>query len=220
MDFRELYKDYVDPATGLLYSPMPSHLMYPFLERVRHVGELLDEAERLRLRRIINNRLKIQSSRKSDWVFLTVNFDPSKSFTECFKAAQKLGKRKIWEWSCWVHEQRSPEGGRAGEGHHIHLLAKIKQQTASAKTRAKSTVCTVCAVENSAIFNWKYIPEQYLFDKYQYMVGSKALEKQAKQSVDKSWREKNNISPIYHNGPVPVEVIEAEAAKSAEAESI
>lgn len=205
MDPRTLYKDYVDPATGLLYTPMPSHMEDRFLKHVCVVSELLDEAERTRCKQHINSRLKIKSSRKTDWVFLTVNFDPSKSFAECFKAAQKLGNRRIWEWSCWVHEQRGETPATAGEGHHVHLLAKIKSATASAKSRSKSTVCHVCAVENSAIFNWKYIPEEYLSDKYQYITGAKAIEKQVKQSVDQLWREKNNILSIYSYGKIPDE---------------
>ncbi|WP_196333235.1 hypothetical protein [Cronobacter sakazakii] len=158
------------------------------------------------LKQQISQSLKCKSLGRTDYVFLTINFDPSKPFDACFRAANKLGNRKIWEWAHWVHEQRGETPETAGNGHHVHMVAKIA--AVNAKTRSKATVCSVCSVNNSAIFNWKYIPEEYVEDKIAYITGEKALEKQAKQVIDKLWRIDNNISPIYHNAK------EADEAKS------
>jgi len=179
------------------YDPTSSIAPYSLADVLAPIGPIIEEVERTKLKQSISLNLKVRSIRKTDYVFLTINMDPSKGFTECFKAAQKLGNRKIWEWSTWVHEQRGDTAETAGQGHHVHMLAKIADN--SAKTRAKSTVCHVCDVKNSSIFNFKYIPSEYILDKLQYITQSKALEKQTKQVFDKSWRSKNNISAIYYN---------------------
>jgi hypothetical protein len=210
VDFRKLYARFVDPTTGLLFAPMPSHLLADFHSHCVMVTRELEEVERKRVATTLRKSLSVPSSRKTDYVFLTINFDPSKAFKDCFKAAQKLGNRSIWEWSCWVHEQRGETAATAGTGHHVHLLAKVSSQsTASPKTRAKTTVAPYCDVKNSAIFNWKYIPLEYIHDKFLYMTAPKALEKQVKQIHDKVWRSRNNISAIYYNnGPEAEKAIE------------
>ncbi|AXQ65437.1 MAG: putative replication initiation protein [Circular genetic element sp.] len=174
---------------------------YELAEVLAPIHRLFEEVERTRAKQSISRALKVKSSRRTDYVFLTVNFDPSKAFEECFKAAQKLGNRKIWEWSHWVHEQRGETTETAGNGHHLHLVAKVAAQ--NAKTRAKTTVCHVCQVSNSAVFHWKYIPEEYVQDKLLYITEPKALEKQAKQVIDKTWRKANNILSLYTNGVPP-----------------
>lgn len=193
MDYQQLYKQFL-AADGTIN---PKCNPEQFHKHVIAITTILEEVERTMMKQQISRALKCKALGKTNYVFLTVNFDPSKAFEECFKAAQKLGNRKIWEWSHWVHEQRGETEETAGHGHHVHLVAKIAD--ANAKTRAKTTVCHVCQVKNSAIFHWKYIPEEYIDDKIKYITEPKALEKQTKQLIDKQWRLANNISPIYHN---------------------
>jgi len=195
MDFKKYYKEFLAPC-GTCIDPKCNPIS--FYERVLFITQSIEDVERTKLKQDISQALKCKSLGKTDYVFLTVNFDPSKSFEDCFKAAQKLGTRKIWEWSQWVHEQRGETSEAAGNGHHIHLVAKLAAQ--NAKTRAKTTVCHVCQVSNSAIFHWVYIPEEYVEDKLSYITEAKALEKQAKQTIDKEWRVANKISPLYTNG--------------------
>jgi len=203
VDFRKLYARFIDPTTDLLFDPMPSQLLADFHRHCITVTRELEDLERKQIAATLRKSLPVASSRKTDYVFLTINFDPSKAFKDCFKAAQKLGNRSIWEWSCWVHEQRGDSPDTAGTGHHVHLLAKVSTlSTASPKTRAKTTVAPYCDVRNSAIFNWKYIPWEYVHDKYLYMTAPKALEKQVKQAHDKLWRSRNKISSIYYNDAV------------------
>ena len=200
LDFHKLYAPYI--SDGRLKRMKP-HEEQQFLEHVTRVTTILEEVERTMLKQQISQSLKCKSSRKTEWVFLTVNFDPSKAFEECFATGNKLGNRKIWEWSYWVHEQRSEEAATAGSGHHMHLLAKISPKCVNAKTRAKAACCQVCQVSNSAIWHWRYIPEDYVLDKLAYITEPKALEKQAKQVIDKMWREANNILSLYENGIPP-----------------
>ena len=204
---QETFREFIDPSTSLTWDPMPNHLVQPFHERCVMVEAVKQEVERTKLKQRLTRNLALTARGKTDYVWLTVNFDPSKSFKDCFKAGQKLGFRNIWEWSTWAHEQRSETEEEAGSGHHMHLLARIKAP--NAKTRAKSTVCTVCDVRNSAIYHWKYIPQEYIPDKLAYITSHKALEKQGKQRIDTIWRHENNISPVYYNGQVPQEGCEA-----------
>lgn len=189
------------------HDPSSDTTTYELAELLAPIYKVIEEVERSRIKASVSRQLKVKPLGKTDYVFLTVNFDPSKSFEECFKAGQKLGNRKIWEWALWAHEQRSETIEQAGNGHHMHLIAKIA--AINAKTRAKSTVCTVCSVANSAIFNWKYIPEEYVGDKVEYITMDKALEKQQKQQIDSHWRELFNISPIYYNGKTSYETWKA-----------
>ena len=210
MDYKTLYDPFIDPATGLIKELPPSD-QRDFLEHVTLVTETIKEVERRQLKAAVARSLNVKPLGKTDYAFITVNFDPSKAFDECFKAAQKLAKRNIFEWSTWAHEQRGTTPDQAGTGHHVHILAKLSAP--NAKTRAKSTVAHVCEVKNSAIFNWKYIPQEYINDKYEYITQSKALEKQAKQAIDKLWRSENKISTIYHNACQP-SLFEASSSSS------
>jgi hypothetical protein len=200
MDFKTLYDPFIDPATGEIKDLSPQEER-DFLERVVLVTEAITEVERKKLKAVVARSLNVKPQGKTEYVFLTVNFDPSKAFAECFKAAQKLAKRNIFEWSTWAHEQRGTTPETAGNGHHVHILAKLAHT--NAKTRAKTTVCTVCDTKNSAIFNWKYIPAEYVNDKYEYITLGKALEKQAKQVIDKVWRSDNSLLDVYHNACSP-----------------
>ncbi len=195
MDYHKYYKEFLTPC-GTRINPSCNQDF--FFKKVITITQVLEEVERTMLKQQISQSLKCKSLGKTDYVFLTVNFDPSKSFEDCFKAGQKLGNRKIWEWAHWVHEQRGETEDTAGNGHHLHLVAKLAAQ--NAKTRAKTTVCHVCQVGNSAIFHWKYIPQEFVEDKMEYISDTnKSLEKATKQAIDKIWRTANNISPIYHN---------------------
>ena len=141
MDSREIFREFIDPQTLVTFDPMPAHLVQAFHERCVAAEAVRQEVFRQKMKATYSRSLTPTVRGKTDWVWLTVNFDPSKSFADCFKAAQKLGYRNIWEWSVWAHEQRSETEENAGNGHHIHLLARIAAP--NAKTRAKSTVCTV-----------------------------------------------------------------------------
>lgn len=196
------------------HNPSDEEVSWTLAGLLAPLSSLIEEVERTRAKQSISRALKVKSVRKTDYVFLTVNFDPSRSFEECFKAGQKLGNRKIWEWAHWVHEQRGETEEAAGNGHHLHLVAKLA--AINAKTRAKTTVCHVCSANNTAIFNWKYIPYEYVTDKLAYIMEAKALEKQAKQVIDNVWRLKNNISPIYHNAE---EVYQAEVDAKASSQA-
>jgi hypothetical protein len=212
MDYRKYYKPFLAPCGTSILDPIPASREIEYLQLVRTITECLEEIERNKLRQSISLDLKFKAIGRTDYVFLTVNFDPSKAFGECFKAAQKLGTRKIWEWAHWVHEQRSEDVEHQGTGHHMHLVAKIAAP--NAKTRAKTTVCHVCSVSNSAIFHWKYIPVDYVTDKVAYITEPKAIEKQAKQEIDKLWRIANNISPSYYNANKVSEVPPQEASQA------
>lgn len=209
MDYREYYKEFLAPC-GTRIDPKVNPDL--FFRKVIQITSVLEEIERIKLKQSVSQALQCKAKGKTSWVFLTVNFDPSKAFEECFKAGQKLGNRKIWEWAAWAHEQRGETPTTAGNGHHLHLVAKIA--ASNAKTRAKTTVCHVCQVSNSAIFHWKYIPEEYVADKLRYITEAKALEKQAKQEIDTTWRAANNISPVYYNGQTPKEEQQASPTTS------
>jgi len=192
------------------YDPSSDRASYELAEVLAPIHTYIEEAERTKIKQSISRALNVKATGKTDYVFLTVNFDPSKSFEECFKATQKLGNRQLWEWSAWVHEQRSESIEHAGTGHHVHLLAKLsKKNSNTARTKVKTFLSKFCDVRNHHIFNWKWILESYILDKYSYITDSKALEKQLKQVIDKSWRAANNISPIYYNAMTHEEIQEA-----------
>lgn len=190
---------YIDPKTGLLNPHLIGSVDY--FQKVQMLASVIADVERKNVAKIVSKNLSTAGPgrTKTDYVFLTVNFDPSKPFADCFKASQKLGNRQIWDWSIWVHEQRSTTEREAGHGHHLHLLAKVSKAAPSARTKVKTTMSKLCDTRQHAIFNWKWIPEEYILDKLSYITDDKALEKQGKQVIDKLWRTQNNISPVYHN---------------------
>jgi len=194
------YAKFVDPGTGLIYVHMSASQATEFHEYTVALGSVIREVERKIILKDVTKALSTthNGKAKTDYAFVTINFDPSKPFAECYKAAQKLGNRSIWEWSCWVHEQRSTTPEQAGHGHHVHLLVKVSKAATTARTKVKASMSTLCDTRNHHIFNWKWIPKEYILDKLAYMTQDKALEKQDKQIIDKSWRLDNNISPIYY----------------------
>lgn len=221
MDYHSLYARFIDATTDLIKEHLTPAEADDFLRHTVSIGEAITEVERKEVVRAVCKSLstKGKSRGKTEYVFLTVNFDPSKSFEECFKVAQKLGKRKIWAWCAWVHEQRSDSMSEAGHGHHVHLVGKLTPAASNARSVVKVSLIKVCDTRNHHIFNWKWIPQEYIIDKYRYISSSKALEKQAKQVIDVAWREQNNISPIYYNGTTGSEIEATYAPPEAEAEA-
>lgn len=194
-----------DPRTGLLDPRLIGSVDY--FHKVQMLGSVIQDVERKNVAKLVSKNLStVTAKTKTDYVFLTINFDPSKSFEECFRGAQKLGNRQIWDWSLWVHEQRATTEADAGHGHHVHLLAKVSKAAPNARTKVKTTMSKLCDTRQHSIFNWKWIPEEYILDKLSYITDDKALEKQGKQVIDKLWRTQNKISPLYHNGKTFEEV--------------
>jgi hypothetical protein len=199
------FRKYIDPTTGLLDPRLIGTLDY--YQKVQMLGSVIQEVERKNVVKMVSKNLSTGPQKvKTDYVFLTINFDPSKSFEECFRGAQKLGNRQIWDWSLWVHEQRATTEVDAGHGHHVHLLAKVSKAAPNARTKVKTAMSKLCDTRQHSIFNWKWIPEEYILDKLSYITDDKALEKQDKQRIDRVWRILNKISPLYHNGKTSEEV--------------
>jgi len=196
---------YIDPTTGLLDPHLIGSVDY--FQKVQMLASVIQDVERKNVAKIVSKNLSTGTAKtKTDYVFLTINFDPSKSFEECFRGAQKLGNRQIWDWSLWVHEQRATTEAEAGHGHHVHLLAKVSKAAPNARSKVKTAMSKLCDARQHSIFNWKWIPQEYILDKLSYITDDKALEKQGKQRIDRIWRVQNKISSIYHNGKTYEEV--------------
>ena len=65
-------------------------------------------------------------------------------------------------------------------------------------SNSKNTFKNLTNVENFDIFNYHWLPSEYLDDKKEYILGTKTgCEKEEKQFIDVLFREKKNLNNYY-----------------------
>jgi len=145
----------------------------------------------------------VKESTLRDWIWLTVNPKPEVSLEEFRNILQKLVKRKIFQQSVYVIEQRGTiEEDNLGKGFHAHLLLKrsVDKEFKQTRRQVKNTFKNVCNVEHEKVFYWKECRDDFLDDKMEYIAQVKTGEgKDLKQKGDIIWRKDNNIQNIYEN---------------------
>lgn len=132
----------------------------------------------------------------SPFCFLTVNPSPEVSLETFQKSVQKFLKKKNLSFYFQVYEVRKGETGL-----HAHMMVKYNTPVYGFKRSTKSTFSKICAVDNTAILNFKFIAEELIPDKIKYMMGEKQDKKQNGVKDTIIWRTKYSIPTLVESSP-------------------
>lgn len=140
-----------------------------------------------------------------EYLFMTVNPKPSISFEQFKGKIFKILKTSLFSQHIAVFEQRGTlEQGDVGRGFHAHILFKrhLPLDTglppSNLKQKLKQSLTRYCDVKNNSCLNLQFVGEDFAYDKYNYIIGSKTDDgKDLKQKADVVWRKQNFLEKFY-----------------------
>lgn len=135
-------------------------------------------------------------STKPPFMLVTVNPRQGVSFAELNKAVLKFVSKKSVGQYFYVYEVRKED-----EGLHCHMLVQYTTKPYDFKRSTKSTFKNVCASNNPNILNFKFVSDENLQSKIEYLLGDKKDSKKAGVKYTKQYRATNKISDFYESSP-------------------
>ncbi len=136
------------------------------------------------------------TQQKPPYVLITINPRPTVEFPEFEKIINKVIKKKAIKAFMYVYEVRGE-----GKGLHCHIIAYYDCRPFDLKKGLQNTCKSICDISNPSILNLKYLPEDIVPAKVQYLLGNKTERKQAGVEDTKNFRIQNNILPVYESVP-------------------
>ncbi len=133
---------------------------------------------------------------KPPFMLVTVNPRPGVEYTELKKSVEKFLRKKTISQYFYAYEVRDD-----GNGVHCHILLKYDIKPYDFKRGAKNTFKDICDTSNPHCLNFKFIDEDTLPQKVQYLLGQKTDSKQKGVSATQIWRTKNNIPAFVESSP-------------------
>lgn len=134
---------------------------------------------------------------KPPFALITVN--PYKQITldELTKYVLKFVDRKIIDNYMYVYEVRKSDMS----GLHCHMLVKYNCKPYDLKRNLKSTFKNICDESNPHILNIKYISDDILPSKIEYLKGNKKDAKKEGVLATIKYRTENGLCPVYNSTP-------------------
>lgn len=148
-----------------------------------------------------------ESNSKAYWCLITLRPRDEESLSNFILVINKIVEKKWLKNQCmWVYEQKGRNLDELGKGKHCHILFKLMGVKHGSKQKSKlqclKEVTDTCHafklnIEDNCI-NIKTGPKGDLSDANNYLTGDKAdVEKHAAQSMDRVFREKNELKALY-----------------------
>lgn len=151
--------------------------------------------DKQRMEYINNARNALMS--KPIHALITVNPKPGITLCELQKKLEKYISRKFIDGYIYCYEVRKEDH----TGLHCHILLKYNCRPYDLKRNTKNTFKTLCDSNNPKILNIKYIEEDLLKSKIEYILGNKQDSKKDGVKASIEYREQNNLSPYYESTP-------------------
>jgi len=165
---------------------------------LKHYTKELIEKEEMPLP--VDEKIKqsalIGLKRKSPFCLLTINPKQDVKFEQFKKCVDKFLRKKTNKYWFQVYEVRKGESGL-----HSHIMLHYTQTPYDFSRSTKNTFKNICDVTNSAILNFKYIPEDAIPDKISYLLGEKQKKKEKGVEDTKKWRTKYNVEKFVESSP-------------------
>lgn len=171
-----------------------------FVQDFMDDGKVPDEARLTQEDKRIIQKQALRNATKPPYVFLTVSPRPDVDLETFKKAIEKFIQRKMISRYAYVYEVRNCENG-VYTGLHAHLMTRYMCRPHDYMRGAKSTFKHVCDVNNSEILNIKYIPEEVVSEKIDYILGNKKKSKEKGVVFSREYRTANNLIEIYESNP-------------------
>lgn len=135
-------------------------------------------------------------SQKPPYLMITINPRHDVSLKDLKKQVEKYIKKKTITHYIYVYEVRKDE-----EGLHCHIIVKYVDKPYNFKRGTKNTFKHLCDVNNPHILNFKFITEEHLQSKINYLLGDKKDTKKAGVACSEAYRKKHKLEPFYESSP-------------------
>lgn len=142
-------------------------------------------------------RSKERLNSKPPYCFLTVNPRREVSLAELQKKVKKLLNKKTTKEYFLVYEiRKAPD-----EGLHVHILLRYTSRPSDFRRNTKNTFKDICDSNNTHCLNFKFIQENLLKDKVDYMLGDKKDSKKTAVEATIAWRKSQKLKPYEESIP-------------------
>lgn len=132
----------------------------------------------------MTDKAQTRISLKPPYMFITVNPRSSITYEVLKKQVDKFVSKKFVEAYYGCYEIRDGDFN----GLHVHLLIKYKGQCYNTVRSCKTMFKNVCDISNTACLNIKYIQDELLQSKVDYIAGKKQEKKLGTVSLCNVWK--------------------------------
>lgn len=194
-DKEKKYKDIIDKAyNDALYDfykhAFKAQLVSDFMSEGTLPYNSENEVQQQLLLRAADN-----VSTKPPYMLLTVNVKPGTSLPELTKQIVKFTNRKMIRAYKYVYEVRHEDL----TGLHCHLLLHYTCKPYDFKRSAKSTFKNICDSNNPNCLNFRYLKNEQIPEKIEYLKGHKKTEKMASVGYSQLYRKKHELQEMYES---------------------
>lgn len=139
-------------------------------------------------------------STKPPYQLITINPKPGITYLELSSKVEKLVSKKTVSSYIYCYEVRKSQDDTF-EGLHCHILLKYDDKPYNFKRGVKSTFKHICNVNDDRILNFKFVSEEFLQSKIDYILGIKTESKKASIDATIAWRLLNDIPSVLESSP-------------------
>lgn len=171
------------------------HYVNQFMEKGELPVPALTDADK-EILSISYNRI----ATKPPFMLVTINPKPDVLYNELLSKVQKFLKKKtIISYIC-CFEVRAKNGNEY-TGLHCHVLVKYDDQPYNFKRGSKNTFKTVCNSDDPHVLNFKFVTEDLIESKIDYILGIKTEKKSVGVNVTDEWRKAYKIPEVLESSP-------------------
>lgn len=134
---------------------------------------------------------------KPPYALITINPYHTITLDDLEKYVNKYKKRKFIDAYMYVYEVRKEDLS----GLHCHMIVKYNCKPYDLKRNTQNTFKHVCDESNPSILNIKYISEDILPSKIEYLKGHKKDDKLPGVNATKEFRFQNGLARYYDSTP-------------------
>lgn len=184
-------KAYLSALEGFLKTSYQREMVRNFCQE----GTLPYTPTDLTLLKLLENQANAVST-KPPFILLTINPRPDIDLETLKKYIGKFIRKKSITTYFYVYEVRTESTGL-----HCHILLGYEAKPYDFKRSAKSTFKHVCDSSNPACLNFKFIEENTLQLKVNYLLGQKKDSKKQGVTYSEKYRIDNKLEPFYESKP-------------------
>lgn len=185
-----------------LYQFYKTAYLHQMIGKFQDTGEVPEMPSDPKMLQLIDD-YRDRFSTKPPYMLLTVNTQEGISYNKLKTKVEKYVHSNIVQEYIYCYEVRTSDG----EGLHCHILFRYRGKPADIRRSTKNTFKSVCNSDNPHCLNFKFVTEELLSAKIDYILGIKSEKKQKSVTMIKEWRDTSGI-PHYHesNPPFPCRV--------------
>lgn len=137
-----------------------------------------------------------QTITKPPFLMVTINPRPDVILNDLKKSILKFVSKKSVIQYFYVYEVRNEDGGL-----HCHVILKYEIKPYDFKRSAKNTFKNICDSSNPSCLNFRFIEEELLDSKINYLLGNKRERKLKGVEHSIAYRKKYNLEDYYESSP-------------------